>query len=192
MTKELREKPIIFSAEMVRAILDGRKTQTRRVIKGVHSSAPFGEWNNPDEFLASCPYGQQFDYLWVRESFGDGGVREGEDVKYVYRADSNGLPFDKWKPSIHMPRQASRITLEITNIRVERVQDISEDDAKAEGCLGYEIKTEHAGHIGYPETYKAWRLPQVQFQDLWDSINAKRGYGWDANPLVWVIEFEKV
>jgi hypothetical protein len=188
------EKPIIFNSEMVRAILDDRKTQTRRIIKnpqkleGLMLKGEASQW---------CPYGGVGDTIWVREGFryaifglGCGGKASGIEYK------SGGIKFAKkahkyakqpknkdkhghharWRPSIHMPRWAARIFLEITGLRVERVQDISEEDTKAESVV--------IRNIG--ETW--WRA----FHNLWDSINAKRGYGWDKNPWVWVIEFKRV
>lgn len=153
-----KARPIIFSGEMVRALLDGRKTMTRRVVKKQH-----------------CPYGQPGDLLWVRETWRQAQWKDG----ILYRADkARSLGMDeysdrhKWKPSIFMPRKASRLTLEITDIRMERVQDITTDDAIAEG-----IKELQGG-------------AKVEFHNLWDSINAKRGYGWKANPRVWVVVFQ--
>lgn len=173
----MKERPILFSGEMVRAILDGRKTQTRRVIK------PQGEpYTIEDVDVLKCPYGIPGDRLWVRETFADlRGMGFGH--KWAYRADTpEGSESDRirigygvrWKPSIHMPRWASRITLEITDIRVERVQDITYIDAKAEGV----------------EYEKGYTDPREAFATLWNSINAKRDYGWAMNPWVWIIEFK--
>ena len=134
-----------------------------------------------------CPYGRPGDLLWVRETHGI-QLKLGESPDYpkglvVYRAD---LPEDSnfqyegggsaWRPSIHMPRWASRITLEITGVRVERVQDISEKDAIAEGAA---FRKDEDGELD-------------AFNNIWDIINEKRGYSWDNNPWVWVIEFKKV
>lgn len=178
---------------MVRAILDGRKTQTRRVVKlrldntvlvhrGICVHITDGQ------LVEYCPYGQPGDRLWVRETWAP--VSAGEDAQNgrgtLYRADP---VFDsmqagdfawKWKPSIHMPRWASRLTLELTAVRVERIQDCSEEriqdcseeDAKAEGIEGTEYGRGH-------------------FANLWDSLNARRGYGWYANPWVWVLTFRR-
>lgn len=186
----MKEHPILFSGEMVRAILDGRKTQTRRVIKPqpvCDSVVKHGE-----EWLISyegccvedinkklrCPYGAPKDCLWVREKF-----------QYVKPATDNERYRDKekWRPSIHMPRWASRITLEIKDIRVERVQDITATDCMKEGVVyqskSYEMSCFTAGERD--------RRRAEDFRKLWDSINAKRGFGWDANPWVWVIEFAR-
>jgi hypothetical protein len=233
----IKERPIPFTGEMVRAILDGRKTQTRRVVKP-QPSFPFGvkqivlvddPWHNdafvgtpaegmmgdgPREkqfhcedyagnlvarFDATCPYGQPGDRLWVKETWqhlhNDGSPLERlpdwekTPVHCFYRADESdptALPVSgKWRPSIHMPCWASRITLEITEVRAERVQQISEGDAKAEGCgLGCTVKSERFGRY--------MSAGQFAFAELWDSINAKRGLGWEANPWAWVIGFRKL
>lgn len=180
----MEEKPILFTGEMVRAVLDGRKTQTRRVIKP--QPGLLGPKDIP-LLLYYCPYGQPGDRLWVRESWSvdmsmdhlkPSDVPEDSIVYYRANTDkdwerqSTGQVMGKKRPSIFMPRWASRINLEITDIRVERVQDITEEDAKAEGV----------------DWYPAMRANRL-FQSLWDSINAKRGYAWDVNPWVWVVEF---
>lgn len=204
------EKPILFNSDMIRAILDGRKTMTRRVVKPMSknqaewltpeliNSVPHGEmikggWqmHHPradtdymgvhvehDSPLGwvRCPYGQPGDLLWVRETF---LIKLNGDA--FYRADdptasgwNSGSATTKWRPSIFMPRWASRITLRVLDVRVERVQRITDREARAEG-------------VG------EWVCDTIEvFQDLWDSINAKRGYSWDSNPWVWVVEFEVV
>jgi hypothetical protein len=221
------ERPIPFNAEMVRAILDGRKSQTRRVVnpqperwidkyvpsaspehwlpQGVYIRDPAGALGRgPIEVRRNappvrCPYGKPGDRLWVKETWqhlhNDGSPLERlhdwekTPVHCFYRADESdptALPVSgKWRPSIHMPRWASRITLEITEVRAERVQEISEDDANAEGCgLGCTVKSERFGRY--------MSAGQYAFAELWDSINAKRGLGWEANPWVWVIGFRKL
>ncbi len=211
----MKEHPINFTADEVRAYLEGRKTQARRVIKPqpefangwwvYKSPKPFG---NPvcSEFttnfakiladhlnLAPCPYGQPGDSrLWVRETWRqlyEPVMGHKHDREYIaYKADGwqpgdlNDSYDGCWRPSIHMPRWASRITLEVVNIRVERVQDISEEDAKAEGtsldrAIGY-------GKVGM-QSYREGYI------NIWNSINAKRGYSWESNCWVWVIEFSK-
>jgi len=207
------ERPILFSGEMVRAILDGRKTQTRRVIK-----AKVPCWNKPDDwqkgicfhgmvsfnngpskqhqlrdFSVQCPYGIPCDRLWVRETWqntADMGICHPADNYVVYRAtdpDWETMEGWKWRPSIFMPREASRITLEITDIRVERVQDISEKDAEHEGL------TEWQDFIYLsPDESRMTRDIIQAFSWLWDSLNAKRGYSWESNPWVWVIDFKKI
>jgi len=189
----MKERPIIFSSEMVRAILDGKKTQTRRVIKSqincnrvYHAEQDrwlFYDISNDSydlELDIKCPYGKPGDKLWCKETF----VRQytGFDYGIIYKADGIKISEDmKWSPSIYMPRWASRIILEITGIRVERIQDITEEDAKAEGC-----------EIGHGLTDDSPFFAREAFQKLWDSINAKRGYGWYENPWVWVIEFKVI
>lgn len=161
----MTERPILFSGPMVRAILDGRKTQTRRVAK---------DRDKP------CKYGIAGDRLWVRETWQSAaamGVCHASDDYFVYRAtdpDWETCEGWQWRPSIFMPRKASRITLEITDVRAERLQDITNKDARAEGLARGTV------------------YPRMWFEDLWDSINAKRGFGWDVNPFVWVITFKKV
>jgi hypothetical protein len=222
----MKVNPILFNAVMVQAILDGKKTMTRRVIK---PQPP--EWAGDLVFLAGsgrwrarhpstvgapsaaspefrCPYGGPGDRLWVRETWYS--VKENDHLKpsemshgptteqhWGYVAGSynrwSGLVGESGKPqwagrtraSIHMPRWASRITLEVTRVKVERVQEITEADVFAEGC--------NLQHPPDPETlpvpaeYGSWHIPL--FIGLWDGLNAKRGYGWEINPWVWVVSF---
>lgn len=190
----MRERPIIFSGEMVRAILEGRKTQTRRVVK---PQPPLDEWGvskpwQTDAFEVNgrdyrCPYGLPGDRLWVRETFSPDYFDA--QSRHAYRADwtlesGEFVPEPKWTPSIHMPRWASRITLEVTDVRVERVQDISNSDIYAEGILPPDPDE--------PGPYDPDEGARSAFKDLWWSINAKRGYGWEKNPWVWVVEFKRV
>lgn len=179
---DIKERPIIFNGAMVRAILAGEKTQTRRVVKpqpgGMDSY--YGKDFRKDFSGRKCPYGKPGDRLWVRETWGVGhnydaippNLLRGLEANTHYRAMNIEIaevvdPI-KWRPSIHMPRELSRILLEVTAVRVERLQDISEKDAKAEGLC----KTS-------------------SFRTLWDSINAKK-YPWDSNPWVWAITFKVV
>lgn len=197
----MKEYPVIFNSEMVRAILDGRKTQTRRVIKLSHERGMVnpvirgrnGEISSISCRLAPtlCPFGQVGDRLWVRETWTHESI-DAEDGCYApdYRATANGQPVaGKWIPSIHMPRWASRITLEITAVRVERLNDISEEDAKAEGV-------KPAGDMlpDYPDTFLTpkgdFATASVAFKRLWESIYGEES--WSANPWVWVIEFHRV
>lgn len=203
MKTQCKDRPILFSGPMVRAIREGRKTQTRRIAKEQrhplgYSIKPYGV---AQEFLGGteairCPYGKPGDRLWVRETWNawrqsnleynewdtcDCAPSEIPErygaVKLEYAATSQSV--GPWRPSIHMPRLASRITLEIVSVRVERLQDISEEEAKAEGC-----------------EWSQWSFPnstrpgKSAYRALWESIN---GVGsWDLNPWVWVIEFKEV
>lgn len=180
----MKERPIIFSGEMVRAILEGRKTQTRRVVKPQPWPVETVDTerhvivSHPDKLrVPPCPYGQPGDRLWVRETWWHPRATEAHIDNVAYRADGEmpcHLVETNWRPSIHMPRWASRILLEVTDVRVERVQDISEADVQAEGCTGSPF-----GPMG----------DAVLFPRVWDSINAKRGHDWDTNPWVWVVSF---
>jgi hypothetical protein len=186
----MKERPIIFSTPMVKAILEGRKTQTRRVIK------PQGTGNNAwIKGNTKCPYGTVGDRLWVREAYLNAAL-PGYPPVYYFKATADGKPeYLKWHPSIHMPRSAARIILEITDIRVERIQDIAKDGNQ------FEIEEEGINascFINYTEiegeTYRDFDANEFveSYIDLWNEINEKRGYGWDKNPWVWVIEFKRV
>ena len=188
----IKKRPIIFNTEMVKALIDGRKTQTRRVIKPQpiwHPKKRFWSLNQivkgqsftweedliPNAPIKYCPYGKIGDRLWVRETW---AIDEDEQTVIFYKATDHETCGQPWKPSIFMPRWASRITLEITDIRIERVQDIKDEQAIFEGCPGI-ITT-----VAHKEACRGW------FKHLWDSINAKRGYGWIINPWVWIIVFK--
>lgn len=234
MTITPKERPILFSAPMVRAILDGRKTQTRRIMKpqptlsgplaftsysddeGIESFWTLAQQCPPGQDRAAfkreaywwhvrCPYGKAGHLLWVRETWkywdwtSDGmpWIRYAADEKA--RLIERGLPDEglediwadlsetanydidgaardrKWRPSIHMPRWASRITLRVTGVRIERLQDIGRGDAMREGCP-------------FPNMANS-TSPRDWFATLWESING--GGSWDANPYVWVVEFER-
>lgn len=209
-----KDRPILFSAPMVRALLDGSKTQTRRVVKRSDewpaSAVKAVMLESRGTALAvaadrctygpeiSCPYGQPGDRLWVRESW---STHAGFDRyapselthirSFHYWADGH-LVTGKKRPSIHMPRWASRITLEITGVRVERLQDISPADAEAEGIepqadgIGWKRGPISGDH---PNTAKRTAFPKLAYQSLWESINSPDS--WAANPWVWVIEFKK-
>ncbi len=196
----MKDRPILFSAPMVRAILAGTKTQTRRAVKstGMYAidASIHGEEKARRELAAlatRCPYGQAGDQLWVREAFSGPHCMDASDgckavppskwgdcSRIWYWADGNPTEGD-WtrpRPSIHMPRWASRILLEITAVRVERLQDISETDAEAEGIQ--EIVDAGVDHDGTPrDAYRA----------LWEQINGADS--WSANPRVWVVEFNR-
>lgn len=192
----MSEHGILFSAPMVRAILDGRKTQTRRVVNPMHMSVT-GE-------ILRWPYGDRGDRLWVRETWqlaradrnSEGvvddeviwsapipttdprGKRLFDDWCLGYAADGGEGP---WRPSIFMPRWASRISLKVTSARIEHLQDINEGDAEREGVDGPSCSDEAYG----------W-FPSGAFRELWDSINGKRpGCTWADNPWVWVLTFER-
>jgi len=173
----MKERPILFGAPMVRALIAGSKTQTRRIVKPHHlkffdQSAVdmVGAWDK-----RPFPYGKPGDRLWVREAWAPKEI-DPECIIICYRAtddECNG----PWKPSIHMPRWASRITLEITGVRVERLQEISEADAIAEGC-------QNSLHL------PGGRFANENYAHLWWSIHGDES--WEKNPWVWVIEFKKV
>ena len=211
-TTAIKERPILFSGEMVRAILDGRKTQTRRIVKCKDLDFQGGgeEWNDPrfwgfetengywfmlkadpkapDEFQIPCPYGNPGERLWVRETFAYTDQSLNVEPGYVYRAtdpDWSTLDGFKWKPSIFMPREASRITLEITDVRVERLQEISREDAIAEGAFLNERDWWELGN-----GLRGMSSPQAAFLSLWELINGPES--WDANPFVWKISFRRI
>jgi hypothetical protein len=234
----MTERPILFSAGMVNAIRENRKTQTRRVIKPSHdggviagpAAEPYGAvegwggggWKEhsrtpPGMEVLMCPYGVPGDRLWVRETYGIGGARL-VDPTINYRADGGQLPLNRvrgtdsvwqhsytthcvtgtkllevpegWRPSIFMFRWASRILLEITDVRAERVQEISGDDVVAEGCL---LAWGSRQTLGTDEESARRNL----YTQLWDSINGtphgkRPAYPWRDNPFVWVISFKVV
>jgi len=189
----MKERPILFNTEMVKAILEGRKTQTRRVIKDQPLSGRSikhysdNEWvvySDSDPIVTlytiKCPYGQVGDRLWVREMWD----YTGQGLDCVYKADAKPtdiFPWEKYRPSIFMPRWASRITLEIVEIKVEKLQDINKarhDEIMLEGYpFGYELKNLNES-------------PVHTFADVWDSINAKRGFSWESNPWCWCLSFK--
>jgi hypothetical protein len=218
----MRERPILFSGEMVRAILAGKKTQTRRVMRvqpespavvadiDAEVAALSGKSEGPSRPVwamwpglstdpafagqhvdkgVKCPYGRPGDRLWVRESWGYFG---GDEYLYQqdrgcvgYRADWIGYastPGGRWRPSIHMPRWASRITLEITRVRVERLTKISEADAKAEGVDPRRFRTP-----GVSDGFEH----RLAYAQLWEELNAGRGHPWDSDPWVWVLDFSR-
>ena len=231
---EIKERPILFSAPMVRAILEGRKTVTRRAIKvqpRIDASGNFCVGNSnygqdgygkpvTKHFVnGCCPYGKPGDRLWVRETFALLGNEEGCCIDWqdnlvkgdergaarIYRAscppgdyglnqipakaewkpDTEAMEYDgAWRPSIHMPRWASRILLEITDVRVERLQDITYEQAAAEGVHRGPLREWCASDEGGA----CHKYPVSAFRDLWQSV----GGSWDANPWVWVVEFKRV
>jgi hypothetical protein len=238
----MRELPILFSGAMVRALLDGSKTQTRRVVKHqppddvapitvAHyeptvvnwrgeeepGSVIFGAYSDDGDWGAKCPYGAPGDRLWVRETHdvnrlgvetfpsgrerfyagiaykADDGRHEADITERLYKTldekESRG-----WTPSIHMPRWASRITLEVTGVRVERLQDISETDSAAEGVESLRNEGEYWKH--YLESTASCDAliclsARESFRTLWDSLAAP-GADWQANPWVWVVGFKRI
>lgn len=202
----MKERPILFSAPMVRAILDGRKTQTRRVVKIPSTPKLYSEsdWMIDCVPIGKCPYGQLGDRLWVREAFmyldnRDGGRKVhycagGDDMQITAGKDDDWRGSTKWKPSIHMRREYSRITLEVVDVRVERLQEISYEDAIAEGvsdmtALLHDEWQPSNGESG-DDCARRLRWPQPLYQQLWDSIHGPSA--WDTNPWVWVVEFRRI
>lgn len=211
----MKEHPILFSGPMVRAILEGRKMQTRRIAKPRRKPSLLdGTWTdgyvldegNREWLMRDCPFGAIGDRLWVRETFAEIGCIGWpiDKFEYAYRADfehNDGnwqgdadMCFEKWKPSIFMPRAASRILLEITDIRVERLNDISEHDSIAEGVESWteerwksrptHYKIYHR-EPGDESTYSS--KAKVSYETLWQSINGPNS--WNDNPFVWAISF---
>lgn len=200
----MKERPILFSAPMVRALLSGAKTQTRRTVKLPHAN-PLGEWQattfggadargaeHPEQAAIwhtrtgetrCCPYGLPGERLWVRETWayygGDEYLYQRNTGAVLHRADDliveglDAIPGGRWRPSIHMPRWACRLVLEITDVRVERLQAISEADALAEG-----IQPEGPDECA------------IAFQRLWESINGADS--WAANPWVWALTIRRL
>lgn len=197
----MTERGMIFNGEMVRAILDGRKTQTRRPIKwkqtrfteiGEREDGSKWPWSEDAEhacdFWHPCPFGAVGDRIWVRETWNKyGGL-------LTYRADHDWIDdmrketvcTAKWVPSIHMPRWASRILLEITDVRVEQLNAISQEDAQAEGMELTGWRPTYSD----PDSGGEVMTPYDNFAELWSSIYGEES--WKANPWVWVIEFKRV
>lgn len=190
------EKPILFSTNMVQALLAGRKKMTRRTCKEkIKQSWVIGKKHHPDIDFAKCPYGQVGDILWVREKFAKRCTPDGEwnpKLGYCYCADNDPLYQNKkWKPSIHMPKDACRIFLQITKIRVERLKDITEEDAIAEGMeRNFSNMFQEWRYKDYAKVKDDWRSPISSFQSLWATINGFNS--WDENPWVWVVEFKRI
>lgn len=206
----MKERGIIFNTEMVRAILDGRKTQTRRIINpqpeltqksgfkwkgGLFGAGSDDRETNRNFAHKNCPLGKVGDRLWVRETFQAGLCTEST---FAYKATHKPSDLEegwdeiiKWRPSIHMPRFASRITLEITDVRVERLNNISPRDVVSEGLIqlpasGRYVRFEGAQYFGL-----AYRDHKEAFADLWDEVS-KPDWSFESNPWVWVIEFKRV
>lgn len=191
----MNEHPILFSEKMVRAILAGKKSQTRRIVKGTAL-----DWLQPNMFTKEyvalpenylSPYGYAGDVLWVRESW----QAQNTSGLWWHEVARNDRPLwnwaftnpvepayeaipPRWIPSIHMPRMACRIELEITELRIERLNDISENDAIAEGCQAW------------MENGQVTDTAVSDYAHLWNEINLERGYSWESNPFVWVVSFK--
>lgn len=216
----MRERPVLFSDEMVRAILNGRKTQTRRLaewpVHGVSDGRKRKVYSDPAEVNAALvsdspsphkrvvsPFGRPGDRLYVRECWGiaedDFGCQHvtyrADDAHYLIGAEDDGKQFlirngvqpkpsepDRWRPSIHMPRWASRLALEVTGVRIERLQDITEDDARAEGWVRRPEVSDD------PEVHRD--AAHDWFMDLWTDTYGRDS--WDANPWVWVVSFRRL
>lgn len=195
----MSDKPILFSGPMVRALLDGRKSQTRRVLKPQPPHGLMPECiANPGEAQPIGAGWSRGDRLWVRETWtarmvhgwtiADARSRMYQE-EILYRADGHDS-IDGWWPSIHMPREFSRLTLIVTDVRVQRLQEISEADALAEGLMLASNQIEEFWRWPEPLHERLWLSPVAAFRDLWDGLNAARGYGWGANPWVCAVMFE--
>ncbi len=229
----MKERPILFSGAMVRAILTGKKTQTRRAVKGASGAfwdhpgwEPVAkddiiEWSSPGHSFSMpkrCPYGQVGDRLWVKETWSTEELdRNGERIGVQYQATPtekcrsgrsvarpDGFKLKRpvhggignedgcWRSPLFMPRWASRLTLEVTDVRVERLQDISEADARAEGCSGSDPEpVEEGGTVYCWKGRSAAPCPLAHYRHVWESINGKK-HPWSSNPWVWAITFKRV
>lgn len=196
-------KPILFNTEMVRAILDGRKSVTRRVVKGVPNCAEkafkvaietkgyFELAHKNGKTVTIRPPYNVGDILYVRETWCKGSLNYGEE-RYFYKVDGT-IPHCEWSPSIHMPKEAARIFLRVKSVRVERLQDITVEQAIKEGTP--DVWFNFAHKMKLIDTLNGVELPNHNFIIIWNSTAKKSDlnkYGWDANPWVWVIEFERV
>lgn len=211
---KVKEHPILFKGRLVRAILEGQKTQTRRPVKpqpkceldgayfDAYNGGPQWNWWLPDNRLCNghdiirCPYGVPVDRLWVRENFyvqPELWARDHGPQPRHFTADGDTQCLEDYvqKPSIHLPRWASRITLEVTGVRVERVQDITEEDAKAEG-MEFDGRYWIGGIHPLKKTPQCWPTATQAFHASWNAIYEARRRGWLANPWVWVVEFKRL
>ncbi len=197
----ITERPILFQTDMVRAILEGRKTQTRREIKG----QPTGDESinlkdlynhNPEYFYEICKYGKPGDLIWVRETWAgweDLTIHKAQtfDTSMWFTTEGRKIPYSdmKWKPSIHMPKVASRIWLMVEEVRVERLNDIIQKDAIAEGIFPHLCPINGVDVLGYKNYFHGMlpTSPRLSFFSLWESINGKESL--DKNSWVWVVQF---
>lgn len=200
----MREHGMLFSDDMVRALLGGRKTQTRRpVVPQPVAECAVGPLGLVGLAAARVRVG---DRIWVREAFAivdtwsapeDVAVRacrspDGEEF-VAYRAKwPSRRPPPRWTPSIHMPRWASRLTLDVTGVRAQRVQEISDDDAVAEGVARNPVQEGTWMHYPTGTSSAGWSSPRESYASLWDAAYAARGLGWHANPWVWVYDLRPV
>ena len=190
------EKPILFKNEMVQAILAGRKTMTRRIIKPKTLDRFINLIWNPNENLSLSPY-QVGDILWVKETWWADNKNWAEARTFLHKADA---PFPdpwsndfKWRSSRYMPRIAARLFLKVKDVRVERLQDITEGDARSEGIEWTDEGPLHAHYLNHNLNASLnFKTSKEAFSSLWDSINKSRGFSWDSNPYVWIISFERV
>ena len=190
----MAERPILFNTEMVKAILEDRKTQTRRLVKGLPLAEPWftvedgkpmmcdenGEWYPAERFSVVQPG----DILWVRETWNGGRLFGQKGNGYVYAADYKGQSAFGWRPSIHMPKEAARLFLRVEDVRMERLRDMKMSDIKAEGVVPSNVT---GGH------WQQWQ--QEYMKPVWNGTIKKtdlRRFGWDANPWVWVYEFVRL
>jgi len=202
------EKPMIFSRAMILALLSGRKWQTRRPVKfrlpgeATRVSGPVAvgtdvdRWSfdhsHPDSIVVeplACPFGTIGDRLWVRETWRPFTNMAAPGCVIDYAASSRDRSAIRWRPSIYMPRWASRLTLEITAVRVERLKEISEADAIAEGIV---VSDKYAYSPSGVARFRDYDGARVSFAELWNAIYAKADRGWSANPWVWVLAFRRI
>lgn len=222
MTTATKEKPILFSGAMVKAILDNRKTMTRRVVKNFYEAANPQRWviranadtrvtyANRDEALAAmvanCPYGQPGDVLWMRSNFNVRYDEQRDEAHWTSEGlwvTTHGKPMRNdgtplrcgFKPSMHMPYWLSVERwprLELTEVRIERLNEITEADAIAEGFFRLPASGRYALAQGGQYFGNAWASARNGFVELWDSLNADRGYSWESDPWVWALSFRRL
>ena len=216
----VKYKPILFSTPMVQAIMEGRKMMIRRVIippswsTGTHDDFELDHYGDIEAiceatgcFAIIKPKYQPGDILWVRETWN--GIRLGLGTEYWYKADEpndadDGVLREKWRPSIHMPKEACRLFLRVTDVRAERLQEITAGDCIKEGidwqdvtpCVGafdnHRPDIDYDDVVGQAQEAQEREMIRDSFGKLWDHLNAKRGYGWDKNPWVWIYMFERI
>jgi len=207
----MKEQPILFNTLMVQRHLEGRKTMTRRVVKTQPIDGKFSAFKNKVTGEVSiafrtektlnhtiyCPFGKIGDVLWVRETFFDcsnyteAPLFQKVENMILYKADNAFIGEHKWKPSIHMPRKACRLKLQLINISAEPLQNISEEDSIKEGCFKYGPFGEYAGSLhpsGGAMKYRAYQKASSAFKCIWESVYGEQS--WKANKIVWVLEYK--